>query len=83
MMVDSLKVNGLMIKCMVMESSLGLMEKVIKVSMLKMKNKEKVDSIMGMDHIIKAIGLKVGNMEEENSEIKTVRFMREDMNMDS
>ena len=68
---------------MVMESSLGLMEKVIKVSMLKMKNKEKVDSIMGMDHIIKAIGLKVGNMEEENSEIKTVRFMREDMNMDS
>lgn len=68
---------------MVMESSLGLMEKVIKVSMLKMKNKEKVDSIMEMDHIIKAIGLKVGNMEEENSEIKTVRFMREDMNMDS
>lgn len=66
-----------------MESSLGLMEKVIKVSMLKMKNKEKVDSIMEMDHIIKAIGLKVGNMEEENSEIKTVRFMREDMNMDS
>lgn len=68
---------------MVMESSLGLMEKVIKVSMLKMKNKEKVDSIMEMDHIIKAIGLKAGNMEEENSEIKTVRFMREDMNMDS
>lgn len=66
-----------------MESSLGLMEKVIKVSMLKMKNKEKVDSIMEMDHIIKAIGLKAGNMEEENSEIKTVRFMREDMNMDS
>lgn len=68
---------------MVMESSLGLMEKVIKVSMLKMKNKEKVDSIMEMDHIIKAIGLKAGNMEEENSEIKTVRFMKEDMNMDS
>lgn len=66
-----------------MESSLGLMEKVIKVSMLKMKNKEKVDSIMEMDHIIKAIGLKAGNMEEENSEIKTVRFMKEDMNMDS
>ena len=66
-----------------MESSLGLMEKVIKVSMLKMKNKEKVDSIMEMDHIIKAIGLKEGNMGEENSEIKTVRFMREDMNMDS
>ena len=68
---------------MVMESSLGLMEKVIKVSMLKMKNKEKVDSIMEMVHIIKAIGLKEDNMGEENSEIKTVRFMREDMNMDS
>lgn len=68
---------------MVMESSLGLMEKVIKVSMLKMKNKEKVDSIMEMVHIIKAIGLKEDSMEEENSEIKTVRFMREDMNMDS
>lgn len=66
-----------------MESSLGLMEKVIKVSMLKMKNKEKVDSIMEMVHIIKAIGLKEDNMGEENSEIKTVRFMREDMNMDS
>lgn len=66
-----------------MESSLGLMEKVIKVSMLKMKNKEKVDSIMEMVHIIKAIGLKEGNMEEENSEIKAVRFMKEDTNMDS
>ena len=66
-----------------MESSLGLMEKVIKVSMLKMKNKEKVDSIMEMDHIIRAIGLKEGNMGEENSEIKAARFMKEDMNMDS
>ena len=81
MMEDNLKVNGLMIKCMVMESLHGLMVKVTKANMLKMRSKEKEDSIMEMVHFIRAIGLKADNMEEESLEIKTVKFMRDDMNM--
>ena len=80
-MEDNLKVNGLMIKCMVMESLHGLMVKVTKANMLKMRSKEKEDSIMEMVHFIRAIGLKADNMEEESLEIKTVKFMRDDMNM--
>jgi hypothetical protein len=45
------------------------------------KNKVKVDSIMGMDHFIKDNGLKVGNMEEESLEIEMARYMKVDMNM--
>lgn len=46
-----------------------------------MRNKEKEDSTMEMDHIIKATGLREDNMEEESLEIKTVKYMREDMSM--
>lgn len=81
MMEGNLKVNGLMIKCMVMESLHGLMVKVTKVNMLKMRSKEKEDSIMEMAHFIRVIGLRADNMEGESLEIKTVKYMRDDMNM--
>lgn len=64
-----------------MESLLGLMEKVTKVNILKMKSKEKVDSTMVTDHIIKVTGLREDNMEEESLGTKTVRFTKGDMNM--
>ena len=81
MMEGNLKVNGLMIKCMVMESLHGLMVKVTKANMLKMRSKEKEDSIMEMAHFIRVIGLRADNMEGESLEIKTVKYMRDDMNM--
>lgn len=80
-MEGNLKVNGLMIKCMVMESLHGLMVKVTKANMLKMRSKEKEDSIMEMAHFIRVIGLRADNMEGESLEIKTVKYMRDDMNM--
>lgn len=64
---------------MVMESLHGLMVKVTKVNMLKMRSKEKEDSIMEMAHFIRAIGLREDNMEGESLEIKMVKFMRDDM----
>lgn len=64
-----------------MESLHGLMVKVTKANMLKMRSKEKEDSIMEMVHFIRAIGLRADNMEEESLEIKTVKYMRDDMNM--
>lgn len=83
MMEDNSKVNGLTIKCMVMESLLGLMEKVTKVSTLKMKNKAKADSIMEMDRFIKATGLKEDSMEEESLEIKVVKYTKVVMSTDN
>ncbi len=59
----------------------GLMEKVTRVNMLKMKNRAKADLTMEMDRFTKVIGIKVDNMEEENSKIKTEKYMKEDTSM--
>lgn len=72
-----------MIKCMDMDSSYGLMGKVIKENIFKIKNKEKVDLIMEMDHIIKEIGGKEDNMEKESLDLKMGKSIKEDINMDN
>lgn len=56
MTVDNIKAIGLMIKCMDMGNSHGLMEKAMKVSILMTKNKVKADSIMEMDLFMKDSG---------------------------
>lgn len=55
-MVDNIKVTGLMIKCMDMDNSHGLMVKATKDSILMIKNKEKADSITETDHFTKDNG---------------------------
>ena len=59
-----------MTKCMVLASLLGLMVKVIRVNMFRMKNKEKEGSIMEMARIMKENGLREGSTEEVSSETK-------------
>lgn len=66
-----------------MDSSYGLMGKVIKENIFKIKNKEKVDLIMEMDHIIKEIGGKEDNMEKESLDLKMGKSIKEDINMDN
>lgn len=70
-----------MIKCMDMESSHGLMERVTKVSTYKTKNKEKEDSTMEMDHITRVTGIRDDNMGEASSRTRAGRYMKADMSM--
>ena len=70
-----------MIKCTVMESSLGLMEKVTKVSMLKMRSKVRGDSTMEMGHFMRGTGSRVDSTVEASSEIRVVRYTKVDTSM--
>lgn len=64
-----------------MDSLHGRMEKVTKVSILRIRSKEKVDLTMEMDHITRVTGTKGDNMEEGNLETKAVEYMKGDTSM--
>lgn len=82
-MVDNIKVNGLMIKCMGMVSLRGLMEKDMRDNICKIRSMEKDNLIMEMDLIIRETGRRVDNMEEENLKEKMERLIKESFNMDN
>lgn len=83
MMVEYIKAIGSTIKCMDTDNLHGRMEKVTKVSILRIKNKVKVDLTMEMDHITKVTGTKADNMEEASLETKGVEYMKGGMSMEN
>lgn len=66
-----------------MVSSRGLMGRVTKASILKIKNMVKEDSTMVMGHIIKGTGLRGDSTGRVNLETRTVRFTRGGMSTGS
>lgn len=80
-MVESIRENGLMIRCMDMANSHGQMENPTRVNTNRTKKKEKEDSTTEMDLIMKVTGLRGGSMGGESSKQKPEKCTKEDTNM--